>query len=40
MVTYASLAARPSVFASLSGLSLTHFEALYHDFAAAYAEDR
>ena len=40
MITYESPAARPSAFASLSGLTLTDFEALYHDFAAAYAQDR
>ena len=40
MITYESLAARPSAFASLSGLSLPDFEALYRDFAAAYAQDR
>lgn len=40
MITYESLAARPSAFASLSGLNLSDFEALYRDFAAAYAKDR
>ncbi len=40
MLTYANLAARPSAFVSLSGLSLTDFEALYQEFAAAYARDR
>ncbi len=40
MITYDSLAARPVAFASLSGLSLTDFEALYQEFAAAYAKDR
>lgn len=37
---YESLAARPSAFLSLSGLTLADFEALYQDFAAAYAQDR
>jgi hypothetical protein len=40
MITYESLAARPSAFVSLSGLTLTDFEVLYADFAAAYAQDR
>ena len=40
MITYESLAARPSAFTSLSGLTLADFEALYQDFAAAYATDR
>jgi len=40
MITYESLAVRPSAFTSLSGLSLTDFEALYQEFAAAYAKDR
>ena len=40
MITYESLAARPSAFTSLSGLTLADFEALYRDFAAAYAQDR
>ena len=40
MITYDSLAARPSAFASLSGLTLTDFEALYQDFATSYARDR
>lgn len=40
MITYESLAARPSAFASLSGLSLADFEALYQEFAAAYAKGR
>ncbi len=40
MITYDSLAVRPSAFASLSGLSLTDFEALYQDFAGFYAKDR
>lgn len=40
MITFERLAARPSAFASLSGLTLDDFEALYQDFAAAYAKDR
>ena len=40
MITYDRLAARPSAFTSLSGLTLTDFEALYQDFAPAYAKDR
>ena len=40
MITYDSLAARPSAFASLSGLTLADFEALYQDFATFYAGDR
>jgi len=40
MITYESLAARPSAFASLSGLSLADFEALYQEFASAYVQDR
>ncbi len=40
MITFESLAARPSAFISLSGLNLCDFEALYQDFAAAYARDR
>jgi len=40
MITFATLAARPSAFASLSGLTLTDFEALYQEFAPAYAKDR
>jgi len=40
MITYESFAARPSAFTSLSGLPLTDFEALFQDFAAAYAQDR
>ena len=39
MITYESLAVRPAAFASLSGLSLPAFEALYQD-SAAYAQDR
>ena len=39
-MTYENLAARPAAFASLSGLTLADFEALFHDFAAAYATDR
>ena len=35
-----SLAAYPSAFRSLSGLTLVDFEALYQDFAPAYAQDR
>jgi hypothetical protein len=40
MITFERLATRPSAFTSLSGLSLTDFEALYQDFAFAYAQDR
>ncbi len=40
MITYESLAARPSAFTSLSGLTLADFEALFQDFTAAYAQDR
>lgn len=40
MITFESLSSRPSAFLSLSGLSLADFEALYRDFAAAYALDR
>jgi hypothetical protein len=40
MITFATLVAHPSAFASLSGLNLADFEALYQDFAAAYAKDR
>ncbi len=40
MITYEHLAARPSAFTSLSGLTLTDFEVLFQDFAAAYAQDR
>ena len=40
MITYESLVARPSAFTSLSGLTLADFEALYQEFAAAYAQDR
>lgn len=40
MITYERLAARPAAFASLSGLNLTDFEALYQDFASAYVKDR
>jgi len=40
MITYESLAVRPAAFASLSGLTLPDFEAVYQDFAAAYATDR
>ena len=39
MITYEDLAGRPA-FASLNGLTLADFEALYHDFAATYAKDR
>ena len=39
MITYELLAVRPAAFASLSGLSLPAFEALYQD-SAAYAQDR
>ena len=40
MLAHGNLAARPAAFASLGGLTLADFEALYHDFAAAYAKDR
>ncbi|MGI4790795.1 MAG: transposase family protein [Janthinobacterium lividum] len=40
MITYETLAARPAAFASLCGFTLAEFEALYQDFAAAYAKDR
>ena len=40
MLTYENLAARSAAFASLSSLILADFEVLYHDFAAAYAQDR
>ena len=40
MITFQSLSAHPRAFASLSGLNLTDFEALYQDFARAYAQDR
>ena len=40
MITFESLAARPSAFLSLSGLTPPDFEALYQDFAPAYAKDR
>ncbi len=40
MITFQSLAAHPRAFTSLSGLSLPDFEALFQDFAAAYAKDR
>jgi len=40
MITYERLEARPAAFASLCGLNLTDFEALYQEFAAAYAKDR
>ena len=40
MITFERLASCPAAFASLSGLNLTDFEALYQDFAAAYAKDR
>lgn len=40
MITFERVAARPSVLASLSGLNLADFEALYQDFAAFYAKDR
>ena len=39
-MTYENLTARPAAFASLSGLTLADFDALFHDFAAAYAKDR
>ena len=40
MITFESLAARPSAFASLSGLTPADFGALYQDFATFYARDR
>ena len=40
MITFARVAARPSALASLSGLNLADFEALYQEFAAHYAQDR
>ncbi len=40
MISYENLAARPSAFASLSGMTLTDFETVYHDFATAYVQDR
>ena len=40
MITFARVAARPSALASLSGLNLADFEALYQDFAAHYVQDR
>jgi hypothetical protein len=40
MITYDILAARPSAFLSLSGLTLADFETLYQDFTVAYAKDR
>ncbi len=40
MITFARVAPRPAAFASLSGLTPDGFEALYQDFAAAYAKDR
>ena len=40
MMTFESLSAHPHAFLSLSGLRLPDFEALYQDFAAAYAQDR
>lgn len=40
MITFERVAARPSAFASLSGLTPDGFEALYQDFAVAYATDR
>lgn len=40
MITFESLAARPSAFLSLSGFTPADFEALYQGFAAAYARDR
>ena len=40
MITFERVAARPSALASLSGLSLADFEALYQEFAAFYAKDR
>ncbi len=40
MITFERLAAQPRAFTSLCGLTLTDFETLYQDFAAAYAKDR
>ena len=40
MITFERVAARPSAFVSLSGLTPDGFEALFHDFAACYATDR
>jgi len=40
MITCERVAARSSVLASLSGLNLADFEALYQEFAAHYAQDR
>lgn len=40
MITFDRLAARPSAFLSLSGLSPSDFEALSQDFTAFYAQDR
>ena len=40
MITFARVSARPSALASLSGLNLADFEALYQDFAAHYVQDR
>ena len=40
MITFERVAARPSALASLSGLNLADFEALYQEFAAHYAQDR
>jgi len=40
MITFERVAARPSAFTSLSGLTLDGFEALYQDFAAFYTTDR
>lgn len=40
MLTFATLVTHPAAFASLSGLNPTAFEALYQDFATAYAQDR
>jgi DDE superfamily endonuclease/Helix-turn-helix of DDE superfamily endonuclease len=40
MISFQSLAPHPRAFASLSGMNRTDFEALYQDFASAYAQDR
>lgn len=40
MLTFQKLAAHPTAFRSLSGFTLTDFEALYQDFADFYARDR
>jgi hypothetical protein len=40
MITFERVAARPAALASLTGLNLADFEALYQEFAAHYAKDR